>query len=761
MSNRTKTLKCIQQYKEKLKKVDSRTWLFIAEIILMFILCYMHSVSAGHYANFYPINGTFQNFNPVRRFISGQIPYRDFQDYLGMGHLYIGSFFTVIFGGSYRNSLVAFSFLTFGGLALLFYVIGIAVFKRKEISAAATNIVLVMLLIEPAFFKNTVSGASEILEALEYALGTGNSARFVRGTILPVSILLVWLAYKVYITLSQKKDWLKEHRELVTYTGIGFVAGFAFTWSNDYGISCWVCSVIFSFWIALSRTRKFLSSLRCTVIEIAASAAGIIITVLIFTCGHLTEWFSATFGTGGYQSWYYNSAKSYYLYDVDFSWIMLIQAGICISYLVKLFIDKGCIKSIRRYGIPGFANMTCFCAVNEYQMLSGGGSREVALATLFITVIFEIGSLISRPDRKGKERTFVIIASVVTSIALIISSIKEEFIFKFMTEQDGTHVEKMGGNMTSLGVDLINTDSFLNGAGFFATYSSAQEVVSGKFQPSGTDYIIHVLGDKQRENYLNIFKNADFKYAATINETYTDWEYWIQRANWFFYRELYSDWHPVYANTYEVYWAKNTGTTKNIINKNIKFTVEDVSDICKKLIVRTDSDVNGIADVYIDYSVNKNDSKSALLVFQRSLKVENTGTVYAEQGSYYESNYLRAQSQEYIPVSVVNGYGEVTLTAGPERSTYLQLNEAYCDKIFTCTSDYLEIADVTYDKGTTIKLNNTSKNLNSINGVLKIELQGNLYNVQQITKDEGTIYLHIADYVDYDENNGNYITLIE
>ena len=103
----------------------------------------MHSLSAGHYANYYPINGTFQNYNPVRRLLSGQIPYKDFQDYLGLGHLYTGSVFTVLFGGTYRASLAAFSFLTFGGLALLSLVIGMAIFRRKEIANVNTDIAIV------------------------------------------------------------------------------------------------------------------------------------------------------------------------------------------------------------------------------------------------------------------------------------------------------------------------------------------------------------------------------------------------------------------------------------------------------------------------------------------------------------------------------------------------------------------------------------------------------------------------------------------
>ena len=76
-------------------------------IIMMFLINLLYAMYQGYYANFYPINGTFQNFNPVRRFLAGQVPYKDFQDYLGLGHLYSGSIATKLFGGDYQSSLIA------------------------------------------------------------------------------------------------------------------------------------------------------------------------------------------------------------------------------------------------------------------------------------------------------------------------------------------------------------------------------------------------------------------------------------------------------------------------------------------------------------------------------------------------------------------------------------------------------------------------------------------------------------------------------
>lgn len=598
-----KNIKIKEQFIRIVPLIKSN-WIFLAEVFLALLLCIVHAAGAGHYVDFSPINGTFQNYNPVRRFLAGQIPYRDFQDYLGLGHLYTGSVFTALFGRNYRASLIAFSFLTFGSLAVLSYMVAVSVFGRKEKALAFTNILLTMLLIQPLVLNYAFAGTQEILDALTYALGTGNSARFVRGLILPLVIFLIWLGYRIFTKYENRYRVLSNKREIVISIGIGLAAGFSFVWSNDYGISCWICLCIMTFWVSICKYRKFLKSLMYTGIEFVASIVGIFFTAEVLTLGNFSTWFQSAFGTGGYQSWYYNSAKSYYLYDVDFSYIMLMQAGISLAYLIKLLSYKSK-RDLCRYGVPAFANMVCFCAVNEYKLLSGGNSREVALTVLFFTIVYELVHIFEGYGRREKSSNKVIVISAVMSLSWIVAGIKDEFVFQFFSEKEGVQAEALGGNLTALGEDLIATDKFLAGENFFATYASAQEVVNDSFQPSGTDYIIHVLGDRQRESYLNSFEEGNFKYAATIKNTYTYWEDWIQRANWFFYRKLYQDWHPVYVNTYEVFWERNERQDENLITDGFTLEVEDINEYSKKIVIRADDNVNGIADVYLDACAEK------------------------------------------------------------------------------------------------------------------------------------------------------------
>lgn len=733
--------------KEKFGKanIDIRNWIFVGEILIMLLVCIVHAFYSGHYANFAPINGTFQNFNPIRRLLDGQIPYAEFQDYLGLGHLYLGALFTSLFGGSYRVSLIAFSFLTYFSYALISMVIGMSVFKKKEIALAASNFVLTYRIIKEALY-------------------VGNSARYVRGMILPIVCLLLLLAYYCYKKISEKNSWMTKHKEILLYVGMGLIGGFAFAWSNDYGISCWVCMIVMAGWIALARERKFFRMLKNVAIELLASIIGLIVTVEIVTFGNLPNWLVATFGTGGYQSWYYITyGKSYYIYDIDRSKAILLQAAICIAYMLILFVKKASLNALYRYGIPAFCNMVCFCAVNEYKLLSGGEAREVALSTLTFTVLYEIVVCVLWLDKYTKYKVIekvLILCTCGLAGAWLVANIPDEIEF-YNGEKDGVYIEELGGNLTFLGEDILKTEEFLDGKKFFATYASAQEVVCDTYQPSGIDYIIHVLGDSQREKYLKMLQNEEFSYVATMKEAESDWECWIQRANWFFYRELLENWHPVYANSYEMYWEKNISSNENTYYDDVTIDVVKVDDITQKIVVQTDSFVNGMADVYVDYSINKINEGRGKFIFQTMLYVRNSGTTYTSD-DFYDSNFLRSESKEYIPIQIVNGYGEATLGARPIIGTELAVNEVDCQRIFSCTFDYLEMKEIVEgnDGETIVKLKNSERNRTTLAGVTEVEIQNKKYYVDEISYDEKIISLHINSSVEYEENQNNMIHLI-
>ena len=450
--------------------------------------------------------------------------------------------------------------------------------------------------------------------------------------------------------------------------------------------------MILIFWYFIATEKNFLKAIKHFLIGAACSGGAIFCLIEIGTLGHFNNWVQSTFGTGGFQRWYYNSYKSFYLWDADKTVFTVLQACICIYFLVMMLVQNENDAAQRKNIMLAYANMVGVCVIEEYRLWSGGSNNAVSFSIVSVTILLYPISI--KLMKAGKHGFFRIVTMMSLAVGVIVAILlmREAYVFDVVTEKDGIFVKEMDGSLTLLGDDLLKTDQFLSGESFFATYASAQEVVSNSFQPSGTDYIIHVLGDSQRNKYLAAFNQQDFRYVATIKKGYSDWEYWIERANWFFYRELYENWHPVFANAYEVYWEKNAAPKEHIIQDGIEISVSFLNDATAKIIIQCDSDISGMADVYIDYAVKSRKNFTSYFNILRVLKTENTGNVYASDGSYFESNFLRDRSAEYIPVTVVNGYGEVRLTAQPAKSAYLELNDYSCEKIFTVTfdcSDYL------------------------------------------------------------------------
>lgn len=750
------------------RNIDKDKWIIIFEVVLLLGMCLVHAISQRRYGDFAAINGTFQNFNPIRRFLDGQIPYKDFTDYLGMGHLYMGSFITFLLGGKYQSSLYAFDFLAICSLALIFFVVGNCLIKDKKISLATTIILILLVIIRPYIYSNILVGDEDIETALNGARTTGNSARFLRGMILPIVCLIFLGGQRLYSKIINNVK-LKKYKNIFGVLGYSLIAGFAFIWSNDYGISCCVCLGIMFFVVVLIRTKKIGKTLLSFLGMIVATVAWIFILVEIVTLGHFGGWFKFTFGSGNYQSWYYNPPKSYYVFDIDLSFLMVLQAVLCVLYLYKVFKNKASKEVLNRYGILAFVNMTGFCAVNEYRILSGGASREVALSLLFATIIFEILFYYKKLDTNAYVKKLVLIIGLAAGFSYLFSEAAEESIFRLFKHKDGVYFEELGGNVKNLGDDMARGHKFLKGENFFSTYASGQEVIEGVYQPSGTDYIIHVLGDDSREHYLKTFTEGKHKYTATIKENYSEWEYWVQRANWFFYRELYTNWTPVYSNGYEVYWKR---TNKDEVASNVKKVTNCVKIVengegASTLVVDTDEKINGIADVYIDYEVKKTDSIGSLLVFRTMLRVKQMDNNYCEEDDY-EFNMLRSKNKEYIPVTIVDGHGEVKLTSEPVSNTTLTVNSASCERVFTCMYSKLETIDFkkAKDKNSVVLVvDKKGRNKTILEKMDKVVIGNEEYSIKDIDKKKETyeIVISTKDKPKVTEDNfaeSNYVNVI-
>lgn len=99
---------------EKLRSLWQKWgWVLFAAALLA-ISC-SSAVQRVRNVDFVCTNGDYQNYNVLRRFLEGQVPYRDFANYLGMGVLYLCSPLLAL-----HNNLAGSMFATYFVAQLLF-----------------------------------------------------------------------------------------------------------------------------------------------------------------------------------------------------------------------------------------------------------------------------------------------------------------------------------------------------------------------------------------------------------------------------------------------------------------------------------------------------------------------------------------------------------------------------------------------------------------------------------------------------------------
>ncbi len=720
----------------------------VVMIALILLLCLLHAVDTCYSLSFGVTDGVFQNYNVVRRLLDGQVPYRDFTLYLGLGHLFSGSFFTWLFGNNFAASQVAFGFLTLLSLCLFSVVIGKLILGRhSKIPYACTLLLLIILMKQPLFYKNAIGLSEPVVTALNAALSVGSSARYVRGMICPLFLIAV---YQIQCIISARVNigrLAKEHGRTITIAATGALGGAAFIWSNDYGIGSWLCStLVFLFVICIYSPGGWKRKLREILLWLISGAAAIFVIIMLVSHGHITNWLTDTFGTGGYQSWYYGYTRSraYYLWNVDFSFETFLLACLCIYYLGRLYLSRKKLESCVQYASLAFLSMCGFAVVNEYYLLSSNSLTEVAYAILFLLTAYEIYHLLEQIlDKKEKMAGTVVCISIIAGVAAFVSS-GQYRILSFARDYRGTYAEELGGYIGDIYKDLKAAKEFTGDEKVFSTYASALEVMTDQFQPSGTDYIIHVLGDKSRQEYLETFREGDFRYVTTIKETYDEWEYWARSANWFFYRELYKEYHPVWSNIYQLFWEKNEVQEPYAVEN---WSTEIIQEDRGKVTIRItgDSGFDGVADVLVRYASDRDGSLSSKLIWNQQVFVENVTSQHISQDAH-DGWALRGIGEEYLPVTILDGSGEITLVSEPEADTVLKVEEAICQGAYTEMFDYLDIGQNVYLEDGTCRfwVESSPRNQYVTRNLSGIEIGGLLFPVYSVTEADGRIIFDLG-----------------
>ena len=139
-----------------------------------------------------------------------------------------------------------------------------------------------------------------------------------------------------------------------------------------------------------------------------------------------------------------------------------------------------------------------------------------------------------------------------------------------------------------------------------------------------------------------------------------------------------------------MYWERNRAGEDNVVTTEADVQIEWIDKATAVLSVHTEKSVNGVADVWMDYQVLKDEKSDwrRLVMLEPILCVKNE-SYETELERWYGSFNLRSQSAEYIPILIQDGYGEVTLSGDPCDNVFLEISDVQCNRIFVdLTADY-------------------------------------------------------------------------
>jgi hypothetical protein len=616
----------------------------VSALLTTFIYVFQHKLNLA----FFPINGLFQTFNPLHRICNGEAMGEDFNPYLGLGTTTVTAFLTSLFGCSLSASLAAnslllifFHWLTY---CVLFKLVGLSL-KHSIIFSSSIITLLLIALFEPF----ALPLLNDVNQSLNYSLIyrwqelmlPGNSNLGLRSALPAISCCISLLGF----------HFLKK-RPGAKFCFLGALIGVQPLWSNDYGVP----SAIALFAITLVHLFKSNTVRKLPQIGGVLMSATLTFLLLgsVLTHGHLFQWLRESRGVASDQFWYFevrqfNSANlkgllagkildlkdiiDYFVHPFFFIYLSALTiVGLSalwskenFNHLLLMYVGitvfgAGTLSSLggtffwRYYTPTNFVSyFVVFVAISILIRQANLSSRLRRLTSsvqryryLAPTVIRVIHALFV-----GYFLTLSIAAILlVTFVHPLSSQPYENHSFFYTKELDGWLNKRFEPAYHIAERIRQQTQTLPPTQRMLSTYASMMDVVVGSKNATGIDYIIHALGDRSRTRYLDRWKAAMPEYITTIREDFTDWEAWVRRTNWWFYRNFATVYKPIEASHYNIVWQRSK-TAKTIETPTAECTVRRNSDHSADLIVntqrslaRTKKDDVYLIDLALKYHLN-------------------------------------------------------------------------------------------------------------------------------------------------------------
>lgn len=564
-----------------LRKLFTTPFLAISTFLLAALFWGYHRLNP---LLFNPVNGDFQTFNPISRLLSGQLPYHDFANYLGIGPLALTTLAALPSGLTFAGSIVSTEIL----VSLAFLYMATTAFRLLGTPKPWLFAIALYFLGRLGFFMELLPGhpvsygTTLFTKTLTTYLGLRNLVS-PGHSLMPLRVLWPFLA-AVPLVFYIKAPSTQRAALLGGTLGAGLL------WSNDYGPT-----TALAFGLVAAFATRNLKHVTLAVVVALATAA---LAVIVVTGGHPADWLAFNRAVTQDQFWYYyfpdKKIISLDMLDLDeATWVLLIV----------LVTGVGVLQHVMRNPTP---NMLAFLAVFAAALLAGllsmfGSSwfSYYLTAPLFLSVVFLLNQgstwILARVNPDGIPVRAVLGA---TAIGFIVAFVLHPS-FRATSTDEVTLGAKLHSHYDSF--DNLMKRVRAGDPSVWSTYSTAIEASLGVHQPTGQDYIIHALGDTGREKYLKGFHTAKPRLVITPNPDKILWEVWSRIVNWWFYRELLQGYKPVAHDAFWTVWER-TGEQNRPVSM-LSCTSHQDAPGTVRIVVNGGPKIAGhVADVRLTYS---------------------------------------------------------------------------------------------------------------------------------------------------------------
>lgn len=552
--------------------------------------------SAMHFAGS-SIDGPFQLYNGLRRIAAGFTPGVDFQYFHGLGVPYVHYWLFRALGGQFHDSELARQLVS----AIVFPVSAVLLYRalagswRRALCLTTATLALVLLFRMPA---------------LPFAVNSMIGLRSALPTLLPIALYLGTRRVRVI--------------------GGGIVMGLALFVSSEQGLAVMAAFIIVS---AVTTIRS--AARRVELLDAATTlAVGIasLIAALVVVGG-----FAGAAGALRYnfqtvpmdQYWFFGAPPNPFISSWRALPAMLIhvpQAGaavlvgvvVAILYLVRLW---------RAAPFAATPRQRAFALLALYGIISCASLLGVFVPVYALPcwrVLFAIGllELLAWTERRGDAtaglstvpRPFALGVAGLVLITFFAGGVHRAWtrvlphtVLSHIVLRDRFTISGIWPQTLAVDTTIVNhiADSTHRAPVVWSTYAGWLEGRAGVFHPS-FDYVIHALGPRNRQRYIDEFKQRRPDLVQTILPGYTIYEPWIENANWDLYHELLAAYAVRARTPWSVLWrpraASDTGFSARPLGD---IAVADGADAVQMPTVpNVDGSAVALVEVEITYSTH-------------------------------------------------------------------------------------------------------------------------------------------------------------